>query len=511
MNEIAAVDQIGFPVLSTLLALPVVALVVLAFLRSERLVRALALGAALVELALSLLLVARFRTDGADFQFAEQLPWIDAIGLSYHLAVDGVSLLFVPLTALLVVLVILTSWSSVRHQPKVYLMTVLGFETVAMGVFTAVDLILFFIFWELLLVPTFILVKVWGIGPDRTRAAVKYVLYMLTGSAGLLLGFILLGVNYRDAPGSDGELSFDLLALMGVAVPAGTQTTVFFLLAFAFALKAPMFPFHSWMPAALLEGPIGMAVFLTGLKMGVFGFLRFVMPLVPDAFVTWSWLLAVLGVVAILFGALVALAEPNVRRLIAFASVSHVGLALFGLASLNVQGVQGALFLILSLGLTSTGLLLAAGFVQQRVGSTDIAALGGLAQRAPALALLALVACLSALALPGTVGFPGEFLVLLGAFRAYSWLAAIAVVSVILTAAYMLVVYERAFNGPVTSPVVAAAEDLRRPEAVAAVVTGLAIVAFGFFPGAVLETSEESIRAVVERLSQSAAQGIRGN
>ncbi|MBA2555976.1 MAG: NADH-quinone oxidoreductase subunit M, partial [Chloroflexi bacterium] len=425
---------------------------------------------------------------------------------SYHLAVDGVSVLFLPLTALLVVVVMLTSWSSVRHQPKAYLMTVLGFETVAMGVFAAVDLVLFFVFWELLLVPTFIMLRVWGTGADRARAALKYVLYMLVGSAGLLLGFILLGVNHRDAPGSGGELSFDLLALMDVAVPSGTQTTVFFLLAFAFALKAPMFPFHSWMPSALLDGPIGMAVFLAGLKMGVYGFLRFVMPLVPEAFAAWSWLIAVLGVVAILFGALVALVEPNLRRLLAFSSVSHVGMAMLGLASLNTQGVQGALFLIISLGLTSSAMLLVAGFIHHRVGSTDVAALGGLAQRAPALATFALIACLSAIALPGTTGFPGEFLVLLGAFRTYGWLAAIAVLTVILTASYVLVFYQRAFNGPVTSPVVDAVADLGPREAVAAVVTGLAIIVFGFFPGPVLETSRESVDMLIQRLDPPAGE-----
>ncbi|MDQ3628728.1 MAG: NADH-quinone oxidoreductase subunit M [Actinomycetota bacterium] len=502
MSEITAADQIGFPILSTLVVLPLVVLVVLALLRDQRAARPVALAGALIELALSLALVARFRTSGPDFQFAEQLPWVDSIGLSYHLAVDGVSVLFLPLTALLVILVMLTSWSTVQYQPRAYLMTVLGFEAIAIGIFAAVDLILFFVFWELLLIPTFILIKVWGTGSDRTRAAVKYVLYMLMGSAGLLLGFILLGVNHRDAPGSGGELSFDLLALMDVAVPTGTQTTVFFLLAFAFALKAPMFPFHSWMPSALLDGPIGMAVLLAGLKMGVYGFLRFVMPLVPEAFTTWSWLIAVLGVIAILYGGLVALVEPNVRRLIAFASVSHVGLAMLGLASLNVQGVQGALFLIVSLGLTSTGMLLAAGFIHERVGSTDIASLGGLAQRAPALAVFSLVACLSAIALPGTTGFPGEFLVLLGSFRAHSWLAAIAVLTVILSASYVLVFYERAFHGPVASPVVDAVKDLRPREAVAALVTGSAIIAFGFFPGPVLETSKESVDVLVERLDR---------
>jgi len=511
MNEITAADQIGFPILSALVVLPLVMLVVLAFLRDQRTVRPVALAGALIELALTLVLVARFRTGGADFQFAEQLPWIDAIGLSYHLAVDGVSILFLPLTALLVVLVMLTSWSTVRHQPKAYLMTVLGFEAVVIGVFAAVDLILFFVFWELLLIPTFILVKVWGTGADRSRAALKYVLYMLMGSAGLLIGFILLGVNHRDAPGSDGELSFDLLALMDVSVPTGTQTTVFFLLAFAFALKAPMFPFHSWMPSALLDGPIGMAVFLAGLKMGVYGFLRFVLPLVPEAFTTWSWLIAVLGVVAILFGALVALVEPNLRRLLAFASVSHVGMAMLGLASLDVQGVQGALFLIISLGVTSSGMLLAAGFIHHRVGSTDIASLGGLAKPAPGLAVFSLVACLSAIALPGTIGFPGEFLVLLGAFRANSWLASIAVLTVILTASYVLVFYERAFHGPVTSPVVDAVNDLRPREAVAALVTGLAIIAFGFFPGSVLETSKGSVDVIVERLDRPVGERAVGD
>ncbi len=501
MNEVASIDQIGFPVLTTLLVLPLLVMVALALVRDQRALRPVALAGALLELVLSLALLTRFRRGGADFQFAEQVPWVESVGLSYHLAVDGISILFLPLTALLVVLVMLASWSTIGHQPKAYLMTVLGFESVAIGVFSAVDLILFFVFWELLLIPTFILVKVWGTGADRTRAALKYVLYMLTGSAALLLGFILLGVAYRDSATSGGELSFDLLQLVNVSIPVSTQTTVFFLMAFAFALKAPLFPFHSWMPLALLDGPIGMAVFLAGLKMGVYGFLRFVMPLAPDAFAAWSWLLALLGIVAILFGALVALVEPNLRRLQAFAGVSHVGMAMLGLATLNVHGVQGALFLLLSLGVTSTGMLLAAGFIQSRVGSTDLASLGGLAQRAPALALFALVASLSAVALPGTVGFPGEFLVLLGAFRAYSWVAAAAVLTVVLSAACVLIFYERAFLGPVTSPAVHAVKDLRPPEVVAAVVTAVAIVAFGFFPGMVLDTSTGSVDVLVERLS----------
>ena len=375
--------------------------------------------------------------------------------------------------------------------------------------FCSVDLIVFFVFWELVLIPTYVLMRIWGSGPNRARTARRYVLNMLTGSACLLAGFILLALNHRD---STGTLSFDLLILMQQDLPAGRETLVFFLLAFAFALKAPLFPFHSWMPSALLDGPIGMAVFLSGLKFGVFGFLRFVMPLTPDAFVTWRWLVAGFGLASILFGALVALAEPNMRRLQAFASVSHVGLAMVGLASLTVQGVQGALFLILSLGVTSTGMLLAAGFVHQRMGSTDIASLGGLAQRAPVLALFAFVAGLSAIALPGTIGFPGEFLVLVGAFEASGWMAAGAVVTVVVSAAYVLVYYQRAFNGPVANPMVEAVADLRPTEAIAGFAVGALILAFGFFPGAMLEFTKVSVDVVVERLAQpdARAEPVKG-
>ncbi|MCA1572590.1 MAG: NADH-quinone oxidoreductase subunit M [Chloroflexi bacterium] len=508
MSEITAAEQAGFPILSMLMLLPVVTMVALGFMRQDRALRRVALAGAVAVLGLSLYLTAGFQRGIAGFQFAEQVPWVESIGLSYHLAVDGVSVLFVPLTALLVVVVMLSSWTAVRYQPKAYLMAVLAFETAAIGVFIAVDLILFFVFWELMLIPTYVLIKVWGDGLQRGRAAMRYVLSMLFGSAALLAGFILLGVSYRSAPGSGGALSFDLVALMDSPVPLGTQTAVFFLLAFAFALKAPMFPFHAWLPAALLEGPIGMAVFLAGLKMGVFGFVRFVLPLVPEAFAAWSWLVAVLGIAAVLYGALIALVQSDLRRLLAFASVSHVGLAMLGLSSLNAPGLQGALFLIVNLGLVSTAMLLVAGFVHQRVGSSDLAALGGLAQRTPALATFALIACLGAVTLPGTSGFPGEFLVLLGAFRAHGWPAAIAVTTVILAAAYVLVFFEHAFHGRIRSTVVETVTDLRPRETVTASILGIAIVAFGFFPAALLTYSSASVDDLVGRLNPASSVAV---
>ena len=503
MNEITAAEQIGFPILSTLVFLPAVTMIVLGFIRNELAMRRVALAGAVVVLALSLVLAATFRRGVTDFQFAEQVPWVESMGLSYHVAVDGVSILFVPLTALLVVIVLLSSWTSVRHQPKAYLMAVLAFETAAIGVFTAVDLILFFVFWELILIPTYVLTRVWGDGPQRGAAALRYVLAMLLGSAALLVGFILLGVGYRSATGSGGALSFDLLVLMDSTVSPGTQSAVFFLLAFAFALKAPLFPLHAWMPTILQQGPIGVAVLLGGLKMGVFGFLRFVLPLVPDAFAEWSWLIAVLGTTALLYGALIALVQPDLKRLIAFAGISHVGMAMLGLSSLNAAGLQGTLFLLVSLGLVSTAMLLLAGFLHQRVGSTDLSSLGGLAPRAPALTTFALLACLGALALPGTSGFPGEFLILLGAFRAHGWIAAVAVLAVVLAAAYVLVFFERAFYGRVRSTVVSAMVDLRPREAVSACVLSVTIVALGFFPNVLLDYSSASVDDLVERLNRS--------
>ncbi len=503
MNEISAAEQVGFPILSTLVFLPVLTMVALAFVRSDRALRRVALAGALVVLFLSLVLTALFRRDVSDFQFGEQLPWVEAIGVSYHLAVDGVSVLFVPLTALLVVVVMLTSWTSVRHQPKAYLIAVLAFETAAIGVFTSVDLILFFVFWELMLIPTYVVIKIWGTGSQRGRAALRYVLAMLLGSSALLVGFVLLGVDYRSSEGSDGALSFDLLELMSSPAGPGTQTTVFFLLGFAFALKAPMFPFHGWLAGTLVEGPIGMAMFLAGLKMGVFGFLRFVLPLAPDAFAQWSWLVALLGVVAVLYGALIALVQQDLRRLVAFASISHVGLAMLGLSTLNAQGLQGALFLIDNLALVSTGMLLAAGYIHLRFGSTDLSALGGLAGRMPLLTTFTLVVSLGAIALPGTSGFPGEFLVLLGAFRAHGWLAMVAVVTVILAAAYVLVSIERAFHGRVRGTVAAAVQDLRPREAVPAAIIGVLIITVGFFPGAVLDYSSASVDDLVHRLDSS--------
>ncbi|HWC14505.1 MAG TPA: NADH-quinone oxidoreductase subunit M [Actinomycetota bacterium] len=488
----------GLSLLTVLLAWPLLVAVVLVPLRDGRIIQRVALVGAFVELAVALSMFVGFSAAPTSaFQFEERLPWIEAIGASIHLGVDGLSAPFLPLTALLTVVAVAQARTTVSHRQKAYLMSVLAFSTASTGVFTALDLALFFVFWELMLVPTFVLIKLWGTGPGRSHAATKYVLAMLMGSVTLLAAFVLLSVNHRTATGS---LSFDYLALLEVDVPPGLGVVVFFLMAFSFMLKAPLFPLHSWLPPALQEGPIGIGILLAGLKVGVYGFLRLIMPLVPDAFMRFRWLIAVLAVIAILYGGLAALAQPDLRRLIAFAGVSHVGLALLGLSSGNADGVAGAVFLLANLGLTAAGLLLIAGFIHQRLGTTDVVALGGLASRAPALTAFALIFAFAEAALPGTSGFPGEFLALLGAFREFGALSLIALMIVVLAAGYSLIWLQRAFYGPITRDAVNHVVDLGRREAAVAFAIAAVIVLLGLAPSIVLDPARPSVTQLVDRL-----------
>ncbi|MDQ3771260.1 MAG: NADH-quinone oxidoreductase subunit M [Actinomycetota bacterium] len=492
----------GLSLLSLMLVWPLLVAGALVPLRSLRIIRRIALIGALVELVASLWVFVSFSSAPTTaFQFSERLPWIDAIGASFHLGIDGLSAPFLPLTALVTVVAVVQARTTVSHRQKAYLISVLTFSAASTGVFTALDLALFFVFWELMLVPTFVLIKLWGTGTGRSHAATKYVLAMLMGSMTLLAAFVLLSVNHSRAM---GNLSFDYLALLDVEVPGGLGTVVFFLMAFSFTLKAPLFPLHSWLPPALQEGPIGIAILLAGLKVGVYGFLRLIMPLTPEPFMGWRWLIALLAVIAILYGGFAALAQPDLRRLVAFASVSHVGLALLGLSSANADGVSGAVFLLANLGLTSTGLLLIAGFLHQRLGSTDLGAFGGLATRTPVLTAFALVFAFAEAALPGTSGFPGEFLALLGAFREFGPPALIALVIVVLAAGYTLIWLQRAFYGPVTNNRVDHIIDLGPREAALALAVAAVIVALGLFPSLVLDPAQPSVTQLVERLAGAA-------
>ena len=353
--------EIGFPILSVLLFLPLAGAMALWLLEDEELVKMGALVTAGLELVLSVGLLLRFQPDSAAIQFSEHASWIPALGIGYHLGVDGISILFVGVTTFLTVLVVLYSWDTVRHQIKAYMMALLALETTTIGIFVSLDLILFFVFWELMLIPSYFLIKLWGGGAERQYAALKYVLYTLLGSVFMLVGIVLLDLNYHDwavAHHAEQLYSFDFLQLMTVSLPRDQQVLIFWLMFMGLAFKAPMFPFHTWLPDALVEGPIGMSVVLAGIKLGTYGFIRFSLPLLPDAAKSTgvSVTLMILALMAIIYGAVIAIVQPDFRRLLAFSSISHLGFCVLGLFALNFQGLQGSLLTMINLGFSTAGL-----------------------------------------------------------------------------------------------------------------------------------------------------------
>ena len=495
-----------FPILTCLLFFPLVGAAVLWLFDDEDLIRTSALTITLVELALAIFVLMRFVPDSPAMQFVEHVPWIPALGISYHVAVDGISVLFVGLTAFLTVLVVIYSWDTIRYQTKLYMMALLALETTTMGVFVSLDLILFFVFWELMLIPSYFLIKLWGGGAERHYAALKYVLYTLLGSVFMLVGIALLDINYHNYATlhhMDQLYSFDLLELLAVPVPLNQQLLIFWLMFLGFAFKAPVFPFHTWLPDALLEGPIGMAVVLAGLKLGTFGFMRFSIPLLPDAskHPTVVSVMMALGLAAIVYGAIVALIQPDFRRLLAYSSISHLGFIVVGLFALNYQGLQGSLLTMINLGFTTAGLFFIAGFLYTRQQTTQLLAFGGMAKHTPVLATFFLLIGLASIGLPGTTGFVGEFLILLGTFQAHWLYGGIAVTGVIFGAAYLLWYYERAVLGPVGKAVRESIGDLHPRETVIALSLSAMILWIGLYPAPFLRMINGSVQALVDRLN----------
>ncbi len=502
--------QIGFPILSVLLLLPLAGALLMWVLQDEDLIKNTALGVSIIEFVLSAVMLFRFVPDTAAMQFAERAAWIPPLGISYHLGVDGISVLFVGLTAFLTLLIVIYSADSVRQQAKLYFMALLALETTIMGIFLSLDLILFFVFWELMLIPSYLLIKLWGSGADRQYAALKYVLYTLLGSVFMLVGIALLNLNYHAwavAHGIQPAYSFDLLDLLSVPISTEKQLLIFWLIFLGLAFKAPMFPFHTWLPDALLEGPIGMAVVLAGVKLGTYGFLRLSLPLVPDAakHETVVAIMMVLGLMAILYGAIVALIQPDFRRLLAYSSISHLGFVVLGVFALNFQGIQGGLLTMINLGFSTAGLFFLAGFLYSRWQSTHLSSFGGLARQIPLFAAFLLIIGLASIGLPGTNGFVGEFLILLGAFKAYWVYGAVAVLGVIFSAAYFLWYYERAMFGPLSEGVGRAIGDLRATELIITVSLCTMIFWIGLYPSPFLRIMNGSVQALVERLDQGAA------
>ncbi|MBA1446090.1 MAG: NADH-quinone oxidoreductase subunit M [Chromatiales bacterium] len=479
----------GVPLISLLiLSLPIGAALIWLIPGSER-SRWVVLATALVDLVLATLILLGFDETQSGFQFVETASWIPSLNIHYKVGVDGVSVLFLPLTVLLFLGVILSSWSSVRTLPRLYYTLLLLLESATLGIFVSLDTILFFLFWELTLIPLYFLISFWGTGANRRYAAVKYTLFMMAGGVPLLFGFVLLAFNHAEIAGATlpGGLVFDMEALLSQPLPAEMQTFIFLLLLAGFAFKTPIFPFHTWLPVVAMEGPIAVAALMTGLKLGAYGIIRFVVPMAPAAAQDFHWLLAGLGVIGILYGAVMAIAQTNLRRMLAYSSISHVGLVILGIASLNIQGIQGALFHLLNFTIVAGGLFILTGFLHHRTGSTDIISLGGVAQRMPLLTAFFFIFGLASMGVPGTSGFPAEFLVLVSALETHTGAGLAALFGVVLSAGYFLSIYRRAFLGPITSPVVDDALDLRHRELLLVSVMGLLILTAGLYPNAVLD------------------------
>jgi NADH-quinone oxidoreductase subunit M len=440
------------PILSLIIFAPLLGALGIAFLPSSRpsLIRFAALGASLITFALSLGMLLGIRAQGGEFAFSEQLSWIPSFGITYHLGVDGLSGALVVLTTLLSWICILASFGPIQTRVKEYFISFLILETGMLGVFLSLDLFLFYIFWEIVLVPMYLIIGIWG-GADRIYATIKFVLYTLVGSLLMLVAILATAFSHQAVTGS-WTGAFDLLALRGTIADPTLQILGFAAFALAFAIKVPMFPFHTWLPDAHVQAPTAGSVILAGvlLKLGGYGFIRFAIPLFPDGAHLFAPLMIVLSVIAIIYGALVAIVQTDLKKLIAYSSVSHMGFVTLGIFTFNQQGVDGAILQMLNHGLITSGLFLLVGIGYERTHDREIAKMGGWAVRTPVYAALFGFFLFASVGLPGLSGFAGEFLVLLGAFIANPMVAGASTFVMILAAVYLLYMYQRVFTGPLS-------------------------------------------------------------
>jgi NADH-quinone oxidoreductase subunit M len=493
-------------ILSAVTFLPVLGAAVVFLLprRAEGLVKVTALATSLVTFAVSVPLFTRFDASLSAYQFVEQRTWMPTLGVSYHLGVDGISLLLVLLTTFLMPLVLLSSWHSIERRWKEFAITMLLLETGMLGVFVALDLFLFYIFWEAMLVPMYLIIGIWG-GPNRVYAAVKFILYTLTGSLLMLVAILAL---YFINGAATGAYTFDLPVLARYVLPAGrAQNLMFLAFALAFAIKVPMWPFHTWLPDAHTEAPTPGSVILAGvlLKMGTYGFLRFCLPLFPQATMTFApWMFA-LAVIGIIYGAWVSTVQADMKKLVAYSSVSHLGFVVLGLFTLNPQGMVGAIIQMVNHGLSTGALFLIVGMLYERRHTRLIAEYGGLWKIVPALSVVFLIVTFSSMGLPGLNGFVGEFLILVGAFQVHRPAAVLATTGIIFAAVYLLWMYQRVIFGDITHEENRALPDLSLREWVILVPVLACIIWIGVYPVALTGKTEASVQALIIQVQTKSA------
>jgi NADH-quinone oxidoreductase subunit M len=485
-----------FPVLSVITFLPLVGAVAIFFIRdrSAEIVggnaRWAALFASLFTFVLSLVLWVQFDRSTADFQFVEERPWIQSLNISYHMGVDGISVLFVLLSTLLTPICIVASWDAIKTRVKEYMIAFLVLETLMIGMFCALDFVLFYIFFEGVLIPMFLIIGVWG-GQNRVYAAFKFFLYTLTGSVLMLLAIMAVYLTAGTT---------DIPKLLRFAFDPGLQTWLWLAFMASFAVKVPMWPVHTWLPDAHVEAPTAGSVILAGvlLKMGAYGFLRFSVPMLPHATDLFTPLIFTLSIVAIIYTSLVALAQLDMKKLIAYSSVAHMGFVTLGIFALNEQGVAGAIFQMLSHGIVSAALFLCVGVIYDRIHTREIARYGGLVEKMPVYAVTFMVFMLASVGLPGTSGFVGEFLVLVGLFQVNTWVATLATTGIVLGAAYMLYLYRRVIFGKLTKDDLKSILDMNPREIAIFAPLIILTILMGVYPGPFLDIMEVSVANLVD-------------
>ena len=498
-----------------LLFIPLLGGVLLLFIgnKKENLIRYFGLAVSIITFLISLVIYFNFDLNNPSFQFVHKFDWIQNLHISYIVGVDGLSLLLVLLTTFLTPLTLISSWSSIQKKVKEFTFFMLMLEVGMLGVFVSLDLFLFYIFWEAMLIPMYFIIGIWG-GDNRIYASIKFFLYTFFGSLLMLVAIIWLAV-YASTP--LGHFSTNLIELykIGPQVPQNIQNWMFLAFTFSFAIKVPIFPLHTWLPDAHVQAPTAGSVILAGvlLKMGTYGLLRFCLPLFPQASIKFAPVISILAIIGIIYGALVAMVQKDMKKLVAYSSVAHLGFVVLGIFALTQESVQGAVIQMLNHGLSTGALFLLVGIIYERTHTREISEYGGIAKIVPIYVTFLMIASLSSIGLPGLNGFVGEFLILLGSFKSTVlgswWYTIFAATGVIFAAVYLLWMYQRVVFGEVKNPKLNELTDMNKRELLVLIPIFIFIVWIGIYPSTFLNVSKQSSQKIIEHVITPERAGLK--
>jgi NADH-quinone oxidoreductase subunit M len=485
--------------LSWIVFLPLLGVLLIFFINKNQhnALKWVALLFSIADFVLTLVLFTSFDGNNVGMQFRDgPMPWIRSLGVTFSLGVDGISILLVVLTPFLTAIAIASAWNAIKEKVKGFVITMLMLETGMLGVFCATDLFLFYLFWEAMLFPMYFLIGVWG-GPRKIYAAIKFVLFTMFGSLLMLVGVIKLYLMTSPEPGGR---TTDLLTILNLQVPPGLQTWLFLVFALAFAIKVPLFPFHTWLPDAHVEAPTAGSIILAGvlLKMGTYGFLRFCLPLFPQATIQYMPIISIMALIGITYGAFVAMVQTDVKSMVAYSSVAHLGFVMLGMFALTMQGISGSILQMINHGISTGALFLLVGMIYERRHTRRIADFGGIAHVMPVFTAIFLIVTLSSIGLPGTNGFVGEFLILLGTFKTNVTYAVIGTSGIVLAAVYMLWMVQRVFYGALDKDENRKLHDIDWRERLIAIPLIIMIFWIGIFPKTFLSKIEPTVKHLIE-------------